>query len=121
VPADVGGTHVGGSLRVRRFSEQVWGDSDERGHCLTRAIRVALAEDGTTYRLKLVGHHVLCAGATGAGKGSVISAIVSGLSEEALAGRVNLWVIDPKGGVELAPGRHLYSRFAYGDAKSDVS
>ena len=30
-------------------------------------------------------------------------------------------MIDPKGGVELAPGRHLYSRFAYGDAKADVS
>jgi S-DNA-T family DNA segregation ATPase FtsK/SpoIIIE len=89
--------------------------------CLTHGIPVARAEDGTIYRLKLVGHHVLCAGATGAGKGSVISAIVSGLSEQVLAGRVNLWVIDPKGGVELAPGRHLYTRFAYGDAKSDVS
>jgi S-DNA-T family DNA segregation ATPase FtsK/SpoIIIE len=32
-----------------------------------------------------------------------------------------LWVIDPKGGVELATGRHWYSRFVYGDAKSDVS
>ncbi len=33
-PADVGGTYVGGSLRVGNFSEQVWGDSDERDHLL---------------------------------------------------------------------------------------
>ena len=32
-PADVGGTYVGGSLRVGNFSEQVWGDSDERDQC----------------------------------------------------------------------------------------
>jgi len=31
-PADVGGTYVGGSLRLGKFSEQVWGDSDERDH-----------------------------------------------------------------------------------------
>ena len=89
--------------------------------CLTNGIPVALAEDGTVYRLQLVGHHVLAAGATGAGKGSVISAIIGGLSDQILAGRVNLWVIDPKGGVELAPGRHLYSRFAYGDATASES
>ena len=33
---------------------------------------VGRCEDGTVYRLKLRGNHVLCAGATGAGKGSVL-------------------------------------------------
>ena len=37
--------------------------------CLTKGIPVALAEDGTVYRLQLVGHHLLVAGATGSGKG----------------------------------------------------
>jgi DNA segregation ATPase FtsK/SpoIIIE, S-DNA-T family len=87
--------------------------------CLTNGIPVALAEDGSIYRLQLVGHHVLIAGATGAGKGSVISSIIGGLVDQIIAGRVVLWVVDPKGGVELAPGRHLYTRFAYGDATSD--
>jgi S-DNA-T family DNA segregation ATPase FtsK/SpoIIIE len=85
--------------------------------CLTNGIPVALAEDGSVYRLQLVGHHVLTAGASGAGKGSVVSSIIGGLADQITAGRVNLWVVDPKGGVELASGRHLYTRFAHGDAK----
>jgi S-DNA-T family DNA segregation ATPase FtsK/SpoIIIE len=51
--------------------------------------------------------------------GSVFSSIIGGLVHQISAGRVVLWVVDPKGGVELAPARHLYSRFAYGDATSD--
>ena len=46
------------------------------------------------------------------------SAIIGSLTDQIIAGRVNLWVIDPKGGVELAPASHLCSRFAYGDAKA---
>jgi hypothetical protein len=34
-PADVGGTYVGERLEVGNFSEQVWGDSDERGQSRT--------------------------------------------------------------------------------------
>ena len=39
---------------------------------LTAGLPLALAEDGQTWRLRLVGSHVLVVGATGAGKGSVI-------------------------------------------------
>jgi S-DNA-T family DNA segregation ATPase FtsK/SpoIIIE len=86
---------------------------------LTKGIPVAVAEDGTVWRLVLHGLHVLIVGATGAGKASVIWAIIAGLVPSIRAGLVNLWVIDPKGGVELAPGRHLYTRFAHGDATTD--
>ena len=53
---------------------------------------------------------MLTVGVTGAGKASVIWAIIAGLVPFILAGLVNLWVIDPKGGIELAPGRHLFTR-----------
>jgi S-DNA-T family DNA segregation ATPase FtsK/SpoIIIE len=87
--------------------------------CLTNGIPVARAEDGSIYRLHVVGHHLLVAGATGSGKGSVISAIIGGLVDQIAAGLVALWVIDPKGGMELAGARHLFARFAYGDATAD--
>ena len=42
------------------------------------------------FRLKLVGSHVLCVGATGSGKGSVLSAIIAGLVPFVLGGLVNI-------------------------------
>src|SRR4051794_19281326 len=39
---------------------------------LTAGLSLAMAEDGSIWRLQLVGSHVLVVGATGAGKGSVI-------------------------------------------------
>ena len=83
--------------------------------CLIKGIPVALAEDGTLYRLQLVGNHLLIVGATGAGKASVIWSILAGLVEQIAAGLVKVWAVDPKGGIEFAPGRHLFDRFAYGD------
>ena len=77
---------------------------------LTAGIPVALAEDGTVFRLKLVGSHVLCVGATGAGKGSVLSAIIAGLVPFVLGGLVNIWAVDPKGGMELAPCRGSFDQ-----------
>lgn len=87
--------------------------------CLTNGIPVARAEDGSIYRLRVAGHHLLVSGATGSGKGSVISAVIGGLSVQVAAGLVELWVIDPKGGMELAGARHLFARFAYGDSTAD--
>ena len=47
---------------------------------LTAGLPVALAEDGSIWRLQLLGTHVLVVGATGAGKGSVIWSILTALS-----------------------------------------
>src|SRR3954447_4306060 len=78
------------------------------------ALPVALCEDGTTYRLRLLGTHVLVVGATGAGKGSVVWSTLHALGPAIRDGLVSVWCLDPKGGMELAPGRGLFTRFVYG-------
>ncbi|SDT11340.1 DNA segregation ATPase FtsK/SpoIIIE, S-DNA-T family [Friedmanniella luteola] len=83
---------------------------------LTAGLPLALAEDGRTWRLQLVGSHVLVVGATGAGKGSVIWSLLLHLAPLIRSGLVNVWAVDPKGGMELAGGRSLFARFAHGDS-----
>ncbi len=79
------------------------------------ALPVARREDGLTYRLRLLGTHLLVVGATGSGKGSVIWSIVTALGPAIRDGHAEVWALDPKGGMELASGRPLFSRFVYGD------
>jgi len=76
------------------------------------AVPIGVREDGEPWRLKLLGTHVLIVGATGAGKGSVLQSLIRALGPEVRDGRVQLRVADPKGGMELGPGRALYARFA---------
>lgn len=83
---------------------------------LTAGLPLALAEDGRTWRLQLVGSHVLVVGATGAGKGSVIWSLLLHLAPLIRSGLVNVWAVDPKGGMELAAGRSLFARFCHGDS-----
>lgn len=68
-------------------------------------LEVGRAEDGSPFRLALLGHHLLVVGATGAGKGSVPWSLINQLGPGLADGTVLLWVIDPKGGMELAPRR----------------
>jgi S-DNA-T family DNA segregation ATPase FtsK/SpoIIIE len=82
------------------------------------AVPVGRHEDGTLWRFTLHGTHVLIAGATGAGKGSVLWSLLRGLSPAITAGWVQVWAIDPKGGMELRPGRRLFSRFEDGTPES---
>ncbi|MFD0900576.1 FtsK/SpoIIIE domain-containing protein [Actinomadura sediminis] len=77
---------------------------------------VGRTEDGSPWRLRLLGTHVLIAGATGAGKGSVIWSTVRALLPLMLAGLVEVWAIDPKR-MELSYGRPLFER--YGRYSSD--
>jgi S-DNA-T family DNA segregation ATPase FtsK/SpoIIIE len=90
------------------------------GRLLIDGIPVAVAEDGTVWRLKIIGSHVLLFGRTGAGKSAVIWTLILGLAPLVRSGLVKLWVIDPKGGMELAAGRPLFDRFAYGDASTSL-
>jgi S-DNA-T family DNA segregation ATPase FtsK/SpoIIIE len=69
-------------------------------------------EDGEDWTVRLRGSHVLIAGATGSGKGSVLWSIVRALGPHLRDGLVRLWVLDPKGGMELAAGQPLFHRFA---------
>jgi S-DNA-T family DNA segregation ATPase FtsK/SpoIIIE len=76
------------------------------------AVPIGRQEDGEPWRLRLLGTHILVAGATGAGKGSVLWSLLRGLGPEIRDGRVAVWAIDPKGGMEFRPGEPLYARFA---------
>ncbi|WP_169984051.1 FtsK/SpoIIIE domain-containing protein [Microbispora sp. H10836] len=75
-------------------------------------VEIGRCEDGTPYRLKLHGTHVLIAGATGAGKGSWLWSTIRGLLPAMRAGLVQVWALDPKR-MELSFGRALFgSRYA---------
>ena len=80
-----------------------------------KAVAVGRQEDGEPWLLRVLGTHLLIAGATGAGKGSVLWSLIRGLGLEIRDGRVAVWAIDPKGGMELAPGRALFARFCGGE------
>jgi S-DNA-T family DNA segregation ATPase FtsK/SpoIIIE len=79
------------------------------------ALPVGRRASGEPWLLRLLGTHLLIAGATGAGKGSVLWSLVRALGPRLRDGSVQLWAVDPKGGMELTPGARLFSRFAYAD------
>lgn len=94
-------------------------DPPDPGETDFAALPVARAEDGETYRLKLLGNHVLTAGATGAGKGSVLWSLIWALRAAVAEGSAQLWVLDPKGGMEFAAGAPMFARYCYGDTTAN--
>ena len=78
-----------------------------------RRLPIGRCEDGSPWRLRLLGSHVLVAGATGSGKGSVLWSLIRAMGPCIRDGSVQVWAIDPKGGMELTPGAGLFTRFAY--------
>ncbi|MEU8200602.1 FtsK/SpoIIIE domain-containing protein [Streptosporangium sp. NPDC049046] len=75
-------------------------------------VEVGTCEDGKPWLLKVHGTHVLVAGATGAGKGSVIWSTIRGLLPATRAGLAQVWALDPKR-MELSYGRDLFgTRYA---------
>jgi S-DNA-T family DNA segregation ATPase FtsK/SpoIIIE len=77
------------------------------------ALPLGVTERGVPWALRLLGSHVLIAGATGAGKSSVVWSLIRALCPGIRDRWVQLWAIDPKGGMELVFGRALFHRFAY--------
>ena len=75
------------------------------------AVELGRTEESGPFDLALLGTHVLVAGASGAGKGSVLWSLIRGVAPLVAAGSVELWVIDPKGGMEMTFGRPLFARF----------
>ena len=67
------------------------------------------------WRLKVRGTHTLLAGETGAGKGSVVWSLLRSLAPFIKAGLVQVWAIDPKGGMELEFGRDMFARYERDD------
>lgn len=83
-------------------------------------VPIGRCEDGTVWRLALRGSglHVLVAGATGAGKGSVLWSLVHGLSDGIRCGLVEVIVLDPKRGQGFPTGQELFAQFHCGDPES---
>jgi S-DNA-T family DNA segregation ATPase FtsK/SpoIIIE len=75
------------------------------------ALPVGRCEDGKPWLLRLLGSHLLIAGATGSGKGSVIWSAVRAMLPAILGGWVQVWALDPKR-MELSFGRDLFTRYA---------
>jgi S-DNA-T family DNA segregation ATPase FtsK/SpoIIIE len=81
------------------------------------ALPAGRCEDGSRWLLRLLGSHVLIAGATGSGKGSVIWSAVRALLPAILGRWVQVWALDPKR-MELSFGRDLFTRYA--DTAADM-
>ncbi|MEU2126535.1 FtsK/SpoIIIE domain-containing protein [Nocardia niwae] len=77
------------------------------------AVPVGVTEDFDTWRLRVLYAHILLAGATGSGKGSVLWSIIVALGPAIKAGLVDVYLADPKGGAEFGKGENrLFVRFA---------
>ncbi|MFF0453343.1 cell division protein FtsK [Nocardia africana] len=76
------------------------------------ALTIGMTELGRPWRIRLLGSGVLVAGIMGAGKGSVAWATIAALGPAIREGRVVLWVLDPKGGMEFGAARTWFARFA---------
>jgi len=86
------------------------------GHADLRALPVGRREDGTPWTIRLRGTHLLIAGATGAGKGSIIWGLIRALMPALYAGLARILAADPKV-MELAFGRPIFD--AYGRYAAD--
>lgn len=80
-------------------------------------VPMGIADGGGEWRLPL-GPHTLVAGSSGSGKASLVWGLLLGLAEPIHSGLVEVWGIDRKGGMELAMGRDLLTRFAADAAHS---
>ncbi len=75
------------------------------------AVHVGVREDGAPWLLRVLYAHILLAGATGSGKGSVLWSVINGIGPAIKAGFVDVWMADPKGGMEFGRGEPLWVRF----------
>ena len=75
-----------------------------------KALPVGRREDGSPWLVRLHGTHLLIAGATGAGKGSVIWSLIRAMLSLLQAGLVHILAADPKV-MELAYGRPIFDTY----------
>jgi len=90
------GDALASPIRLRRSTRDTKLDPSRVG--------VGATEAGAWWRLPVLGQHILVAGATGSGKGSVLWSIIAGLAPGVRADWVRLLVIDPRGGMEWRHG-----------------
>ena len=75
------------------------------------AIPVGLTEHGEVWTLPLLGEHILIAGVTGSGTGSLVWSMIRGILPLIQNGCIRVWAFDPKGGVELNIGHDPHDLF----------
>jgi len=75
------------------------------------ALPVGRREDGRVWTVRLLGRHILIAGSTGAGKGSVQWSLIRALCPLLASGVVQVWTADPKR-MEFPAGLRLFARYA---------
>ena len=83
-----------------------------------KTVPMGIFASGEIWGLRL-GPHTLVAGSSGSGKASLVWGLLLGLAEPIHSGLVEVWGVDRKGGMELALGRLLLTRFA-DDAQHSV-
>ena len=84
-------------------------------------LRLGVTDAGRWWNLPVLGQHILVAGATGSGKGSVLWSIVAGLAPGVRTGWVRLLVVDPKGGMEFGRGHTLFNGFAHDNGEHTLA
>ncbi|MGH4025408.1 MAG: FtsK/SpoIIIE domain-containing protein, partial [Pseudonocardiaceae bacterium] len=73
-------------------------------------VLIGHTENGRPWIVRLLDRHVLVAGVSDAGKSSVMWAVLRALAPWIRAGRVQVFGIDPKGGMELGRAPALFQR-----------
>lgn len=86
-----------------------------------RRLIVGRTETGRDWRVGLLGSHVLATGATGAGKASFGWSLLWALAPSIRAGTVQVFGIDPKGGMELAKAPQLFQRLVRDNGEAAVA
>ncbi|WFG42402.1 cell division protein FtsK [Pseudonocardia alni] len=76
------------------------------------AVEIGDNERGEPFTAPVIGGHRLVAGASGAGKGSVLWSTLRGVGPCIRDGIVRVWMVDLKGGVETELGAPLFHRYA---------
>jgi S-DNA-T family DNA segregation ATPase FtsK/SpoIIIE len=85
-----------------------------------RKVVAGVTETGRAWRLRLRGTHVLFVGSTGAGKSSVPWSVLWYLAPAMRSGLVQVFGIDPKGGMELGRTPELFTRLVYSNGLEAV-
>jgi S-DNA-T family DNA segregation ATPase FtsK/SpoIIIE len=73
-------------------------------------VLVGRTETGRPWLVRLLDRHILVAGVSDAGKSSVVWAVLRALAPWIRSGRVQVFGIDPKGGMELGRATGLFQR-----------